>query len=567
LTEAGETITLAHGDHFDAVVIGAGFGGLYALYRLRKEGLRVVVIEAGEGIGGTWFWNRYPGARCDVPSLEYSYAFSDELQQEWRWSERYAAQPEIERYINHVADRFDLRRDIVLGRRVVRTEFDAAASQWALTTDDGLTVTATFCVAAVGGYSTPIVPDIEGLDDFEGELYYSHHWPNEEVSYAGKRIGVVGTGSSGMQTVTEVARQPVEHLYVFQRTPNYCVPANNGPMDPAFEAEWKRNYAHHREVSRNSSFGVGYPVGEGRTMDLSDEQFLDRIATAWDFGGPAVLSAFPDFLVDEDANERVAEFFRSQVRRRVDDPVVAELLCAKTHYIGARRLLVEEGYYESFNQPNVTLVDVAASPIERLTTHSLVTKDAEYELDMIVLATGFDSGSGTMLRLNPIGRGGVELKSHWATGPNTLLGMMMSGFPNLFMIWGPGSPGIRSQGALMAEIQSDWVADAIVFIRARDLVTVEPIASAEEGWSEHVADVAHSSLTMKNETQYVGANVPGKPRVYTAYLGGVGFYQRFSKQIADEGYPGFRFGGADGHVEDGPVFVAPGLADIRVSAI
>lgn len=338
-------------------------------------------------------------------------------------------------------------------------------------------------------------------------------------------------------------------------------------MDPGYEAEFKQHYAEHREVSRNSSFGVGYPVGHGRTMDLSEAEFDARIARAFDYGGPAVLSAFPDFLMDEAANDRVAEALRAHVRSRVRDSAVADLLSPKTHYVGARRLLVEEGYLESFNLRHVSLVDISSTPIERLTAHALVTKSQTYQLDMLILATGFDSGSGSFLKINPQGNDGVDLRAHWATGPRTYLGMMASRFPNMFMLYAPGSPGIRSQGALMAEIQSDWIANLLDYMKALQLDVVEATLDAEESWTDHVAEVAAASLSTKNETQYVGANVPGKPRVYGAYLGGVGFYRRFCNKIGAEDYAGLLFRQGDGEVVRRGRWSAPDVADIRVSAI
>jgi cation diffusion facilitator CzcD-associated flavoprotein CzcO len=550
----------------DVIVIGAGFAGLYALHRLRAAGFTTTLLEAGEGVGGTWYWNRYPGARCDVPSLEYSYSFSDELQQDWAWAERYAAQPELERYLNHVADRFDLRRDILLGHRVTTATFNSGSSTWTLVCDSGETFTPRFVVFATGGYSTPLLPQIEGVESFAGELYHTALWPHDEVTFAGKRIGVIGTGSSGMQAITEIAKLGPEHLYVFQRTPNYSVPANNHRLDDAYQNEFKRTYAEHRAASRASSFGVAYPVGSGRTTELTQAEFDDRVQKALDFGGPALLTAFPDFLIDEQANHRVAEYLRGQVRARVNDPVTAEKLCAKAHYLGARRLLVEQGYLEAYNRPNVTLIDISEDPIRRITADSVVVGDTAHQLDMLVLATGFDSGSGTMLGINPVGTDG-DLRRHWADGPSTYLGMSVAAFPNMFMLYAPGSPGIRAQGALMGEIQSEWIAELLAFAREHRWSRIDTSADAARTWTAHVAEVADSSLVTKNDTTYVGSNVPGKPRVYAAYLGGVAFYTRFTNSLAEAGYPGLRFSSEDGALFDAGAFQAPSLSDIRVSAI
>jgi cyclohexanone monooxygenase len=532
--------------NFDAVVVGAGWAGMYMLIRLRELGLSARVFEAGSGVGGTWYWNRYPGARCDVPSLDYSYSFSEELQQEWQWSERYAAQEEIERYANHVADRFDLRRDIQLQTRVESASYDEPSRRWTIRTDKGDLVSARYCIMATGGYSIPIKPDIPGVDTFAGEMYYTSRWPKTPVDFAGKRIGVIGTGSSGMQTATAVATEGVDHLYVFQRTPNYAVPARNHPLDLEFQREFKQRYDDHRRRARQSNFGIPFPQGDRSATAYSDEEFQKRMQEVWEPGGSAILAAFTDILVNEDSNRRVSEYLRSTIRKRVNDPVVAEKLCAKTHFLGSRRLLVEDTYFEIFNEPNVTLVDVSESPIVEISPNGLRTAEAEYELDMLILATGFDSGTGALLQVDIRGRDGQQIKDTWAAGPQTYLGVMIHGYPNLFSIAGPGSPSIRSQVILSIEQHVDWITDLLAHAERNNIVEIEATAEAEDAWTAHVADVAASTLTIRDRTQYVGANIPGKPRVYLAYLGGVGRYRKICDTVRSHGYEGLEFRSASG---------------------
>ncbi len=538
-----QAVKYSSGDNsLDMVIVGAGFGGMAVLRKFRDDlGMQVAAFEEADDVGGTWYWNRYPGARCDVPSLDYSYSFDPDLQQDWVWSERYAAQPEIERYAQYVADRFDLRRSIKFGTRVASASFDESNATWTVTATSGEIVRARYLVMATGGYSLPIEPTIKGLTDFDGELYYTSRWPHREVEFRGKRIGVVGTGSSGMQTISTIAHEQPEHLYVFQRTANFCVPANNGPLSEEYQVAYKENYADHREQARNSGFGVAFPMGSGVTADLSDEEFLGRMRTSWAFGGAAVVAAFPDLFKDEIANGRVAEYLRQAVRARVTDANVAELLCPKDHYLGSRRVLVESDYLDAFNLSHVTLVDVRSNPIGYVDSQGVVTPTGRYDLDMLVLATGFNTATGAMLAVDFTGRSALRLKDAWFKGPRTYLGMMVSGFPNMFMIAGPGSPGIRSQGILIAEEQAKRIASLVAHMRSRNLRAVDVTETAQASWSAHVADVANSSLVSRDETQYVGANVPGKPRVYGAYLGGFGYYFSQFDFIARSEYAGFTF--------------------------
>jgi cation diffusion facilitator CzcD-associated flavoprotein CzcO len=525
----------------DAVVVGAGWAGLYGLHRLRKMGLAVRAYERAGGVGGTWYWNRYPGARCDVPILNYCFSFDEDLLQEWTWTERYAAQPEIERYANYVADKFDLRKDIVFNTRVESAAFDADTERWIVTLDSGDQVTGKYLVMGTGGYSVPHVPDIPGFGSFEKELYFTARWPTEPVSFAGKRVGIIGTGASGVQVISAVAQEPVSHLYVFQRTPNFLAPTHNAPLEPEFLEEFKKTYADFLRRARASGSGTVSEGPVGAVADLSDEEFQQRMDEAWSVGGPSVLIGISDVLTNPASNERVAEYFRARVRQRVPDSNLAELLSARGHYVGARRVVKEDGYFEIYGQPNVSLVDVRTESIIRLTADALVTERSTYDLDMLILATGFDSGTGAMLQVNVIGRDGVKLSDKWSSGPVTYLGLMAAGFPNLFMIAGPGSPSIRSTVIVSIEQQIEWLGELIEHLEVSGLTTIEAGTAAEESWTRHVAETADRTLLTHDDTQYVGSNVPGKPRVYLAYAGGVNVYERILHDVRDRDYEGFLF--------------------------
>jgi cyclohexanone monooxygenase len=532
-------------DRYDAIVVGAGFSGLYALHRLRGMGLAVRVLEAGDGVGGTWYWNRYPGARCDVESLEYSYSFSEELQQEWSWTERYPAQPEVLRYLEHVADRFDLWPDIQLSTRVVEAAFDEEANRWTIATEAGETFSAQWCVMATGCLSASQVPDIPGLERLDGDWYHTARWPHEGVDVTGKRVGVVGTGSTGIQLVPEVARDAA-HTYVFQRTANFSVPNNNHPLDREVEREWKRRYAQQREVQRRSMLGVSTPPGGQSALELPDEE-VDRILQQrWEQGGglPMLLS-FRDFLVDEAANAKAAEFVRSKIREIVRDPEVAERLMPRDYPIGAKRLCQHEGYFEAFNRDDVTLVDIRSAPIEEITPAGIRTTDGEYELDVIVFATGFDALTGALLAIDVRGRDGLTLGEAWHEGPRSYLGLAIAGFPNLFTVTGPGSPSVLSNMVVSIEQHVDWIADCIGALRERGVESIEATAEAQDAWMEHVAEVGATTLFPRAASWYVGANVPGKPRVFMPYVGGVGPYRERCAQIAAGGYEGFLLGAGD----------------------
>jgi len=523
---------------FDAVVIGAGLAGLYMLHRLRGLGLSARVYEAGRGVGGTWYWNRYPGARCDVESMDYSYSFSEELQQEWRWTERYASQPEILRYIDHVADRFDLRRDIQLATRVTAAVFDEATNRWAIRTDRGERVSAQFCIMATGCLSTAQVPPFQGLETFAGTWYHTGHWPHEGVDFTGQRVGVIGTGSSAIQSIPIIARQAAS-LIVFQRTPNFSVPARNAPLDPEFERRVKARYAEYRRQARESRVGFVVAANDRSALAAAPEERRREYQTRWDRGGLGFTAAFADLLTRKEANDTAAEFFRDKIRATVRDAAVAEALSPTGYPLGTKRMCVDTDYYDTFNCDNVALVDLRNAPIEAITRRGLRTREAEYELDSLVFATGFDAMTGALLGIDIRGRAGRTLRQKWAEGPRTYLGIAVAGFPNLFTITGPGSPSVLSNMIVSIEQHVDWIADCLVHLRAHDLDRIEATVEAEDAWVAHVNEVGNATLYPLASSWYTGANIPGKPRIFMPYVGGVGAYRHRCDDVAATGYAGF----------------------------
>jgi cyclohexanone monooxygenase len=529
----GETTRL------DAVIVGAGFAGLYMLHRLRGIGLSSRVIEAADGVGGTWYWNRYPGARCDIESLEYQYGFEDDLPREWKWTERYASQPEILAYLNHVADRYDLRRDIQLETRVTKARFDEPSARWEVETDRGDRYSARFCIMATGCLSAPKRPDFKGLDSFEGDWYHTGYWPHEGVDFSGKRVGVIGTGSSGIQSIPLIAKQ-ARHLTVFQRTANFSVPAHNGPIDPAYERSMTEHYTEVRERARQSHVGIlANTANDKPALAVSEEERSEEFESRWQDGGFAMSGAFNDLMLNKEANDTAAEFVRAKIREIVKDPVTAELLCPKDYPFATKRLCVDTDYFETFNRDNVTLVDIKTSPIEEITTKGLRTQDAEYELDCLVFATGFDAMTGALLAVDIEGRDGVTLGAKWAGGPRTYLGLQVAGFPNLFTVTGPGSPSVLSNMIVAIEQHVDWITECVEYLLEHGLQTIEATVEAEDAWVDHVNQVANFTLFPQANSWYVGANVPGKPRVFMPYVGGLGTYTQKCSQVAANGYEGF----------------------------
>ena len=523
----------------DAVIVGAGFGGMYMLHCLRKRGLNCRVFEAGTGVGGTWYWNRYPGARCDVESMQYSYAFDENLQQEWSWSELFAGQPEILQYANHVADRLDLRRDIQFETRVTSAAFDETTNLWTVRTDKGDVVSARFCVMASGCLSTARKPDFPGMDSFRGQTYHTGHWPHEGVDFAGLRVAVIGTGSSAIQAIPVIAKS-AKHLTVFQRTPNFSIPSRNGPMTPDYEDHWKPTYPAHRLAARMTPSGVLRNPNDISALDVTNEERLAILEDRWASGGTSFMAAFNDMATNQQSNDYAAEFVRDKIRAMVKDQATAELLAPKGHPIGTKRICVDTDYFLTYNRDNVTLVDVSQQPIEAMTTTGLRQGETEYAFDAIVFATGFDAMTGTLTRIDIRGRAGQSLKDKWEAGPRTYLGLMTAGFPNMFLITGPGSPSVLSNMIVSIEQHVEWVADCIAHMRARQLDCIEADRTAEDEWVLHVNEVAYKTLYPSANSWYMGANIPGKPRVFMPYIGGVGQYRETCDQIAAGGYTGFQ---------------------------
>jgi cyclohexanone monooxygenase len=527
------------GEQFDVVVVGAGFAGMYMLHRLRGLGLSARVFEQGDGVGGTWYWNRYPGARCDVESMQYSYSFSDELQQEWDWSERYAPQPEIFKYANHVADRFDLRRDIQFSTRVESAVFDENANRWSVTTSDGNTVTAQFVVLATGCLSNARMPDIKGLADFKGKVYHTGHWPHEPVDFTGLRVGVIGTGSSGIQSVPVIAEQ-ASHLTVFQRTANFSIPARNAALAAEEREEFRSNYPEIRRFAREEARnGIYTDMPDRGALDDGDNERRARYDARWSRGGLTFMSVYNNLALDKSANDTAADFVREKIAEIVKDPATAKLLQPNSHPIGTKRICIDSDYFAAFNRPNVTLVDIKADPIREILPNGVRTGTKDYEVDALVLATGFDAMTGSVAKINIHGRNGQTLNQKWAEGPRTYLGVMSAGFPNLFIITGPGSPSVLSNMIVSIEQHVDWIADCIGYMRGRDLDAMEANRDAEDNWVAHVNEVASTTLYPQANSWYMGANVPGKPQIFMPYIGGVGVYRQICNDVAAKGYEGF----------------------------
>jgi cyclohexanone monooxygenase len=522
----------------DVVVVGAGFSGLYLLHKLRGAGFSVQVIEKADDVGGTWYWNRYPGARCDIESLDYSYSFDEDLQQEWHWPERYSVQPDILRYAQHVAERFDLKRDILLETIVTAARWDDEAGRWTVETDRGGQFRAPWFIMATGCLSEPRDPNIPGKASFEGPTYHTALWPHEGVDFTGLDVGVIGTGSSAIQSIPYIAEQ-ARHLTVFQRTPNFSIPAWNGPLDPEEERETKAHYAEFRERARWTTGGFFLEENENPMSAYPAEAVPEEIERRWKQGGFHVMDVYGDVMTDRACNEAVAEFVRDRIREKVDDAKTAEVLCPKDHPFGSKRLCVDTDYYETYNRENVTLVDLKATPIETITPAGIKTSAAEYPVDAIVFATGFDAMTGAILKVDIRGRDGVVLKEKWQEGPRSYLGLMIAGFPNFFTITGPGSPSVLSNMMTSIEQHVEWVSDCIVHLRDRQMARIEAKADAENKWVDHVRETAEQTLYPEANSWYIGANIPGKPHVFLPYTGGVGAYRKICDDIAANDYEGF----------------------------
>ncbi len=530
----------------DVVVVGAGFAGLHTL---RSQGRSVAVLEAGSDVGGVWFWNRYPGARCDVESYDYSYSFSEELEQEWRWSERYATQPEILRYVHHVADRFDLRRDVHLHRRMTRAAWDEASSRWQVESEDPRDRstqrwTAQYLVMATGQLSTTKTTTLPGLETFAGEVHHTTRWPHEPVDFSGKRVGIIGTGSSGMQMIPIVAEQ-AGHLTVFQRTANFSVPAANAPITDDRDAEVKATYLDRREAARNSPSGLSFRPNKQSALEVDDDERLAHYEQGWTTLGFGFALAYYDLLRDQVANDTAADFLRGRIAAAVRDPDTRETLMPRDFPFAAKRPSVDSGYFESFNRDDVTLADIRSDPIEEVTATGIRTTAAHHDLDMIVFATGFDALTGSLLRPEIVGRDGVTLAQKWSGGPTTYLGLTVSGFPNLFIIAGPGSPSLLSNVLLSTEQHVDWIAGLLTHVDAAGASVVETTPEAEAGWVAHVNERAQETLYPRATSYYNGDEVPGKPRVFMPYVGGVRGYRRILERVVADGYEGLALSGRD----------------------
>jgi cation diffusion facilitator CzcD-associated flavoprotein CzcO/acetyl esterase/lipase len=530
----------------DVVVVGAGFAGLYMLYRLRQLGFSTRVLEAADDVGGTWYWNRYPGARCDIPTTDYAYSFDPELEAAWTWSEKYAAQPEILRYAQFVADRYDLRRDIDFGTRVASARWDAASERWQLRTATGDTIRCRHYVMATGCLSMPKEIDIPGTERFKGEVYSTSRWPHHEVDFTRKRVAVIGTGSSGIQSIPLIARQ-ARQLTVFQRTANFSIPAGNGPVRPERRAPLEADRATYRTAAKWSRIGVPSTPTQIMAMYSPPEVHRERFEAAWQSGELVDLTnMFADQIVSPEANEIVAEQIRAKIRAVVKNPQTAELLCPKDHAVGTKRPCLDTNYYATFNQPNVRLIDLRSRPIQSITESGIDLGDEALPFDAIVFATGFDAMTGAIVAVDITGRDGVSLKQRWAHGPLTYLGLMTVGFPNFFMITGPGSPSVLSNMMVSIEQHVDWIADCLVHLRTEGMTTIEPTETAEAGWGTHVDDGARITLFPTASSWYMGANVPGKPRVFLPYIAGVDVYRKACDDVVASDYLGLRRSGPSG---------------------
>ncbi len=528
----------------DALIIGAGFSGLYQLICLRDRlGLSVKVLDAAGDVGGTWYWNRYPGARCDSESHSYCYFFSKELVEEWEWSERYPEQPEIMRYMHHVADKFDLKRDIFLNTRVASAHYDEAANRWNVETESGKRFAATYLITAVGCLSAANIPEIPGLDSFEGDWYHTAQWPHEGVDFSGKRVGQIGTGSTGIQAAPVIA-QTAGHLSVFQRTPTYSVPANNGPLSDEFKQYFKENRGEIRKIVESTPNGHPFRINERKVFDVSPEERKKIYEAAWATGGLQFRACFQDLMVNKAANDTAAEFLKGKIREIVKDPKTADALADIDHPYATKRPPIDTNYFDTFNRDNVTLVNLRTDPIERITPVGIKTRDKEHKLDIIVFATGFDAMTGTLLKIDIRGRGGLTLRQAWEAGPKTYLGLQVPGFPNMFTMTGPGSPSVLCNLPVAIEQHANWITDCIAHMRQNGKERVEALPDATEKWVAHVNEAADATLMpMANHSWYHGTNVPGKPQVFMPYAGGMTRYRAICEDIARNGYEGFSFTG------------------------
>jgi cyclohexanone monooxygenase len=547
----------------DVLIVGAGFSGMYLIHRLRAQGQRVRAIEAGSDVGGTWYWNRYPGARVDIQSIEYSFSFDDDLVREWQWSERYAPQAELLDYARHIADRFDLRRDIQFNTRITAAKWHDEASHWHITTSDGETITARHFILATGTLSVPTDVTFPGIESFKGQIYRTSRWPHQGVDFTGQRVGIIGTGSSAIQSIPEIAKQAA-HLTVFQRTPNYSMPACNGPVPADELAHWQADPKAFRAASK---YTVGGFQNETREQALATETPQEEIEAElerrWRIGGFRILGAFVDQTIDERANKIIADFVANKIREQVKDPETAEMLIPRDHPFATKRPCVDTGYYATYNRDNVSLINLRATPIETFTAAGIATSDKEYAFDSVVLATGFDAMTGAVDRIDITGKNGLTMKQAWAEGPRTYLGLSVAGFPNMFIITGPGSPSVLTNMLNSIEQHVEWVSDCIVHLAASQQTSIEATPEAETAWVQHVQDAVAPTLFRQANSWYMGANVPGKPRMFMPYAGGLHTYTDICNAVRDKGYEGFTIRQGDQAQNNNPAFTShPPMPDL-----
>jgi cation diffusion facilitator CzcD-associated flavoprotein CzcO len=524
----------------DVVIVGAGFAGIYAMHKFRSLGLTTRVFEAAPEVGGTWYFNRYPGARCDVESVDYCYSFSDELQQQWSWGEKYATQAEILRYLNWVVDTLDLRDGITFNTRVTSAVFDETALRWTVSTDTGESISTRFCVMATGPLSAALTPDFPGLSTFAGEVYHTAHWPSDAVDFTGKRVAVIGTGSSGIQSIPIIADE-ADSLVVFQRTPNYSVPAGNRALTDEDVADYKAAYDERRRLSWRSGGGSPHIAHPKLTMEATAEERRAAFERRWQLGGVLFSKTFSDQLTDMDANDEARKFYEEKVRAVIDDPEVADLLIPTDHPIGTKRICTDTNYFQTFNRSHVELVSVRRTPIESIDATGINTSDARFDVDAIVLATGFDAMTGALAKIDIVGRGGHTLRDDWTAGPRTYLGLCVDDFPNLFLVSGPGAPAVLANMVLHAEAHVNWIADAISYLDDHGHTAIEATADAVDDWNAELNRRADASLFTKANSWYLGANVPGKPRVFMLFIGGFATYLDICNEVVNAGYKGFAF--------------------------
>ncbi len=524
----------------DAVILGAGFAGLYMLHQLKSKGFSTIVYETGDGVGGVWYWNRYPGARCDIESIYYNYTFSKELYEEWTWTSRFPEQEEILRYLNYVADRLKLRSNIQFNTRVKAAHFDEEQHKWLVHLNDGHQVLAKYFITGIGCLSAANVPKFQGLDQFSGKWYHTGHWPHEKVDFTGKRVGIIGTGSSGIQAIPVIAKE-AKHLTVFQRTPQYTIPARNHLYDEDFIRETKGNFENLKHAMRNSVSGTPFAYNHPSAIEDSDHHRQEVFEEAWAQGGFAFASTYKDLLTNEQSNEKAAAFIRSKIRETVQDPTVAEKLCPKYMY-GTKRQVLDSDYFETYNRDNVLLVDVKESPILEITETGVQTASDHFELDIIIFATGYDGMTGPLFKIDIRGRNGVTLKDKWENGASvqTYLGLATASFPNLFMITGPESPSVLVNMPIAIEQHVEWIAQCIDYLREHDIDVMETNAEAEQAWSKHCREIANETLYVKGDSWYTGANIAGKPRSFLIYLGGFDYYTKRCQEVAQNNYEGFQ---------------------------